>query len=400
MSARRLLQERQCRRFFAAQTLSLLGDSALWLACGIWVKTLTGSNSAAALTFLCFTAPALLAPAAGLLVDRLPHRPLLIAADLAGAAILTPLLLVHDRGDVWLIYAVMALYGLLNIVIAPAQSALLTVLLPPSLLPDANALLRTVQQGLRILAPLAGAGLFTLLGGHAVALLDMLTFLAAAVLLRPCAPLARPDATGRATARPDKRISAGFRFLLSTPPLRRLTLAAAIATLAFGTGEATVYAIIDRALHRPPQFAGVTQTLQGLGAIAGGLLTAAAIRRRGELHTITAGLALLAAATLLLSTPWPLPVLTGMLLAGAALTSIVIALITLLQRQAPHHLQGRVYAAFELCATAPQTAGLAAGAALITALDYRLLLLAAATGLLLATALLATRQRTPARRPT
>ncbi|GAA3452051.1 MFS transporter [Dactylosporangium matsuzakiense] len=217
MSVRRLLHERQCRRFFVAQTLSLLGDSALWLACGIWVKTLTGSSSAAALTFLCFTAPALLAPAAGLLVDRLPHRP---------------------------------------------------------------------------------------------------------------------------------------------------------------------------------------QTLQGLGAIAGGLLTAAAIRRRGELPTITAGLALLAAATLLLSTAWPLSVLTGMLLAGAALTTIVIALITLLQRQAPHHLQGRVYAAFELCATAPQTAGLAAGAALITALDYRLLLLAAATGLVLATALLATRQRTPAGRPT
>lgn len=134
MSARGLWTHPQARRYLTGQTLSLFGDSALWLACGIWVRTLTGSNTAAALTFVFFTAPALLAPLAGLLVDRVRRHPLLIAANLSGAAILTPLLLVHHRRDVWLIYTVMLLYGLLNVLIAPAQSALLTSLLPRDLL--------------------------------------------------------------------------------------------------------------------------------------------------------------------------------------------------------------------------------------------------------------------------
>ena len=183
MSARRLWADRHARRYLSGQALSLLGDSAMWLACGIWVRTLTGSNAAAALTFLFFIAPALLAPAAGLLVDRVRRRPLLIVANVAGAAMLAPLLLVNDRGDVWLIYTVMALYGFLNVLIAPAQSALLAAILPADLLADANATLRTVQEGLRIAAPLAGAGLFTLLGGHAVVLLDMLTFIGATLFL-------------------------------------------------------------------------------------------------------------------------------------------------------------------------------------------------------------------------
>jgi hypothetical protein len=70
MSLRPLFADTRARRYLAGQSLSLLGDSSMWLACGIWVKSLTGSDSAAGLTFFFFTAPAVLAPMAGLLVDR------------------------------------------------------------------------------------------------------------------------------------------------------------------------------------------------------------------------------------------------------------------------------------------------------------------------------------------
>lgn len=130
-----------------------------------------------------------------------------MVANLTGAVVLTPLLLVHDRRTVWLVYAVMLLYGLLNVTIAPAQSASLVVLLPEDLLADANAALRTVQEGLRVLAPVAGAGLFTVLGGRAVAVLDMASFLAAAALvatlrLREPAPPLRSACTGSAGSAP------------------------------------------------------------------------------------------------------------------------------------------------------------------------------------------------------
>ena len=56
---RRLLAHRDARLFLAGQSLSLLGDTALWLALGLWAKDLTGSSSAAGLVILAIVAPQL-----------------------------------------------------------------------------------------------------------------------------------------------------------------------------------------------------------------------------------------------------------------------------------------------------------------------------------------------------
>lgn len=61
---RPLLAHRDGRLYLAGQSLSLVGDSALWLAMGIWVKLLTGSNSAAGMIAL--VSGTLLAPLTGL----------------------------------------------------------------------------------------------------------------------------------------------------------------------------------------------------------------------------------------------------------------------------------------------------------------------------------------------
>ena len=48
---RRLLVHRNARLYLSGQIMSLFGDSALWLAMAIWIKVLTGSSSAAGLSF-------------------------------------------------------------------------------------------------------------------------------------------------------------------------------------------------------------------------------------------------------------------------------------------------------------------------------------------------------------
>ncbi|MGW5669112.1 MFS transporter, partial [Micromonospora sp. NPDC003776] len=292
MSTRRLLAEPRARRYLAGQTLSLVGDSAMWLACGIWVKDLTGSDGAAGLTFLFFTAPALLAPLAGLLADRLPRRRLLVAANLAGAVILLPLLAVRGPDQVPLIYAVMLLYGCLHLVIEPAQSALLVTLLPGDLLAAANGLLRTARESLRLLAPLAGAGLYALFGGAAVAVLDLATFVGAAALLLtlpgPDPVPERTERTGGVLRHWTGEMSAGFRHLAGHPLLRRVVLATTVLALVLGFAESTGYAVVDRGLHRSPEFLGVLQAAQGLGAVLGGVGSAAAVRRFGEVRVAAA----------------------------------------------------------------------------------------------------------------
>jgi len=213
---RRVLARRDMRLYVAGQTLSLFGDTALWLALAVWAKSLTGSSAAAGMVMFALAAPQLLAPLSGLLVDRVRRRPLLIAANLATAAAVLPLLAVHDRGDIWILYGVTLAYAVSFTVLGSAQSALLATMLPAEELPDANGILQTVREGLRLVAPLAGAALFTAVGGAAVALLDIGTFVLAAgalALMRVGEPApAPPSAERRLTA-----LVAGARHLARTP---------------------------------------------------------------------------------------------------------------------------------------------------------------------------------------
>jgi MFS family permease len=374
---RRLLAQRDARVYLAGQAFSLFGDSSLWLAMGIWVKTLTHSNAQAGLVFFFFTAPSLLAPASGLLVDRYRRRPVLIAANvLTGLAVLA-LLAVHGPGQVWLIDAVMVAYGLSYTVLGPAQSALLTVMLPADLLPDANGALNTVQQALRLLGPLAGAGLFVALGAHLIAILDSATFAIAVLsllLLR-----VREPAPHLTHERWSRKVMGGVYHIWRTVELRQVVIAAACTTTVFGFIETIAYAIAGQGLHKPAAFVGLLAATQGAGAVAGGLSAATLVRRLREGRLM--GVAMLIAATgAILQIPALLPtVLLGELLFGAAIPWLIVSLITLSQCLTPPDLQGRVYAAAETLITTPQTISIALGAGLITLTGYRPLLAAMAT---------------------
>ena len=130
------------------------------------------------------------------------------------------LLLVHGRNTLWLIYAVTVLYGVGGLVFGSAQSALLTVILPEDLLGEGNALLQTVREGLRLVAPLAGAGLFAF-GGGTVAMLDAASFVASAIclsLLHVREPAPHPREQHFFT-----EVSAGIRHVFNTLALRYIS---------------------------------------------------------------------------------------------------------------------------------------------------------------------------------
>ena len=99
------------RRLFGGLSASMLGDSIMLLVLSMWVKTLTGSNAQAGLTFLFMVLPSLLAPFIGVYVDRVRRKPVLVWGNLASAAGVLPLVLVRDEGDVWIIWLVAVLYG-------------------------------------------------------------------------------------------------------------------------------------------------------------------------------------------------------------------------------------------------------------------------------------------------
>jgi MFS family permease len=369
---RRLLAHRDGRLYLAGQSLSLVGDNALWLAMGIWVKLLTGSNSAAGLTFFALVSGMLLAPLTGLLADRVRRRPLLVIANLGTAALVCLLLAVTGRGQVWLIYLVMFGYGAANGLITSAQTAFLAVLLPADLLGEANSVLQMASQGLRIVSPLLGAGLLAVTGPRPVILLDAGTFVLAAAAVAALRLREPPPAAAQPHWRAE--VTAGISHIARTPVLKRLMVSGVIALLVFGFFETVPFAVVGQGLHRHPTFLGVLESVMGAGAVAGGVCAARVMRRTGERTLVMAALLACAVACLLMIPPWLPAVLAAMALLGLGVLWVNVGWITLVQRRTPAALIGRVDAALTVAITVPQVISIALGAAVIAVVDYRILL--------------------------
>ncbi|WP_141362104.1 MFS transporter [Streptomyces sp. 6-11-2] len=374
----RVLRDRAAGVCLAAVVVSGFGTSALWLASGVWVKDLTGSNGLAALCLLAMWVPTLAGPALGTLADRVRRGPLLIAANLLLAVLLLALLTVDSPGRVWVLYGVLFVYGATGVVEDAAQSALVATAIGPKLLGDFNGLRMTANEGMKLLAPLAGAGLYAAYGGRCVALLDAVTFLLAAglyAMLRVSEDEPRrPEGSWRAQA------AEGARHLWSHPRLRPLVLAGGATMLFTGVTGALIYAVVDRLGHAPA-YAGVLYAVQGAGSVAIGLASGTALRRLGSRRFAAFGIALTAVGVALRAIPSDPVALVSSVVSGAGLPCVLIAAFTAVQRETPAGLLGRTAATANTLLFAPNVVCLAAGAALVGAVSLPALLAFLALGL-------------------
>jgi MFS family permease len=399
---RRLLRIRNVRIYLLGDLISTAGDNALWLAMAIWMKEMTGSSAWAGLILFFFALGNLFSPLGGVIADRFRRRPLLICGNLFMAALVLLILLVHGRGLMWVVYLVMFAYGLVGSAMGPAETALLPVIVPQDLLAEANGTQQSLSQGLRLVTPLMGAGLFVWAGAGVVAVVDAATFLVAAAslaVLRVSEPVpgtaAAPETSAAPVQGPEavpvpgtepvpepvaERVpekgetSAGFRFLAGEPVLKSITIALGLVLLALGFTESAAFSVVTIGLHRSASFVGVLSTVQGAGAVVGGILAAPLLKRTSEPLLIVAGLASLTVAMVLLAVPNLAANLVAMLAAGLVGPWLIVAATTALQTRTPAHLLGRVTGVFQLSLGLPQIASIGLGAALIAVVNYRILL--------------------------
>ena len=380
---RELMRVRDFRLLLAGQTLSMFGDTAMLLTLGMWAKELTGSNAKAGAVFAVMALPSLLAPFGGLVIDRFKRRTVMIVVDLATAAAVLLLLLVDGREDLWLIYVVALLYGASLILFSSARSAFLHSMLPAESLGEANGMLSTVREAMRLVGPAAGAGLYAWLGGPATATLDAVTFLVSAACL--WAIRLREQRPVRETEPLGVQLSTGFRHLLSQPVLRAGAVATIVSLLAIGLAESVYFAVVDEGLGKSVEFLGLLQVAMGVGAIAGGVAITSVIRKVGELKPVPVGFALITVGSGLSLVPSVPVVALAMVAVGAGLPVVVVCINTMLQLRTPAAIQGRVFTTFEMVLGVPQTLSIAAGAALIAVVAFRIMLTAMTIGLALAT---------------
>ncbi|MEV6811342.1 MFS transporter [Micromonospora sp. NPDC051296] len=429
---RTVLSRPDFRLLFGGLLASMTAESILLLALAIWVKDLTGSDGLAGATIFVIIAPRTLAPLVGWFVDRYPRRPFFVATNLATALLLTPLFAVRDAGDMWIIYGVAALYGLSNLTVGAVLSRLIQELVPSDLLGEANGVLQTVRQGLRLIGPLAGAGLYAVLGGWVLAAVGMAGFVVAAAVVGTLRVAESPDrrhsqVVGTSTAadglhvRPvggatrarrwSSELVAGLRHLASERALRRALVGYGLGSLVMGFTESLIFAYVDRGLGRDAAFVGVLVTVQGIGGLVGGLCSAAVLRRVGELGTLAVGVAFFGPAALALAYPNLWLGFAAVLMAGVSLPLTLVGLHTLVQRRTPPQLLGRVAAAAEAVVRCPQALSIGVGALVVGVLDYRLVFALVGLATLLAGVYLwrgrqlspptgpSTRPRVPAPRP-
>ena len=368
---RELLRIRDARIFLAGWTMSQFGDWALIIVLAVWAKALTDSNASAGLVFFALAAPSIFSPLAGIVVDRVRRRPLLICVYSIEAVAVLSLLFVHDRSDVWILYAMAVFIGCFGTLAASARSALMTVTIPRELLGEGNAIFQSVREGLRLIAPLVGAGIYAAAGGGVVAIVDSVSFVfVVAALLFMRTPEPRFDRVEHTFL---SEALAGAKHIIHTIPLRQIIFTTGAALFVVGFSETIIFAVIDQGLHRPPSFLGVLSSLQGIGAVAGGLTAARGLRKLGDVRVGGLGMAGFGLGELsFVSSSLPV-VAVGTVIAGFGVSWFIVGLMTAIQVRTPLRLQGRVSSAADVFISTPQTISIAVGAVLISIVDYRLL---------------------------
>jgi Major Facilitator Superfamily len=385
------VERRNGRLYLIGLAASLIGNSAMTLVAGIWVKSLTGSSAQAGLVSALAYAPTLAAPVAGLIADRIDRRRWLVVVNLVSAATILSLLGVRSAGEVWLIDVAMAIYGLEAVLLDPAENALFAEIFGDEFRRRINGRRLAIQETGRLVAPLLGAGLFALVSGGAVAALDAATFLVAAGVT---SRLVIGPGSGRSVRSSGlaAELAAGVRHVLGADELRRIAVAGAAVMAISAVGVAAQFSLVS-AVGERPAFLGVFSAVLGAGSIVAALTSGAVLTRIGDRGLALAGLLDFAVGSLLRATGNLPLALAGTLVLGFALPWAFLAVLNIAQRETPDELQGRVSAAVTIALFGPQAPLQALGSVAITVVGFSQIYIASAIATLAVGAWLATRPR-------
>jgi Na+/melibiose symporter-like transporter len=355
------------RLIVGAVAVSALGDVLLWVPLTLHVERLTGSGFAIAALMICLWAPiVLLAPAAGLLADRLETRGLLLGASLAQAAIAVGLALALD--SVAAILALAALLGVGFAVAQPAEFALVPAIAGGRDLARLNGRVEAARYAGMTAGPFAG-GLLAAAGGTSIALLvDAASFalvaLAATLLRTRRRPAARPGARERA------RDGAVELFRDRT---LALVLGVVFVSLLFMSASITaeVFFLKDDV--------GVSNAVYGIvfsswtvGMVLGALVVSRQVRA-GAVATVAIAAVAVQGLGLGLPTVWLAAGFAAAMWLGGGVGHGVKNVLarTLIQERVPERLHGRAFAAYNGLRNGAELVALATGGALVAAIGAR-----------------------------
>jgi len=332
---------------WTAQLISTMGNALTALAAALVVYRLTGSALSVGLMMLAPTVPSLfLGLIAGVVVDRVDRKLLMIAANLvcAGLIALIPLLLSFNVA--WL-YVLVILSSAVQQFYNPAHAGLLPEVASDAELGAANALMAISAYGSQAVGFAASGLLASSFPIAWVFYLDAASFVLAAGCLLGVR-VAQFPVEGHTTIPTVVRdLRAGVRFLGSKPILRSLFLIYLPIFACFGLGTALLLPFSQRALHATEFEYGLIAGLEAGGFILGSLLMARWADRLPEGWWIGLSFIGMGVFGIALSQLPTVPLTAvAILVVGINNAPSIVGRQLVIQRNTPRELRGRVNSAF------------------------------------------------------
>ncbi len=213
---RLLRANRDFRRLWTGQVVSQLGDWFNTVAVYALLLELTGTATSVAAMFVVQQLPsAVIGPWAGVLVDRLDRRRVMIAADVVRGLVVLGLIGVRSADTVWLAYALIGLAVIGTSFFEPARSAMLPAVVAPADLVLANSLSAATWATMLAVGAAVGGLVTSWLGRDVSFVINSASFFLSAVAIggiRPPAATSRPAASQGAAGLLD-----GLRYAWRTP---------------------------------------------------------------------------------------------------------------------------------------------------------------------------------------
>ncbi|MAS35179.1 MAG: MFS transporter [Anaerolineaceae bacterium] len=279
------------------QFASLIGTAMTRFALMIWAYEQTGeATTLALLGFFAFIFQIVLGPIAGVLVDRLDRRLMMLLADLGSGLMTLAMLLLYAAGDlqIWHLYVAEALTGAFESFQIPAYSAATTMLVPKKHYTRASGMRSLALDSSRVIAPFAAGTLLLVVDIDGIMLIDVITFLIAMFTLLIVRIPRPPVSTDSLIAHGWwQQLRSGFVYIMQRPGLRGLMYIFVGIHFFAALAYFSILPAMILARTGNDQIALATvQSALGIGGVVGGLLLSVWGGPRRLIHAICAGTAL------------------------------------------------------------------------------------------------------------
>lgn len=279
------------------QLVSMTGSGMTRFALTIWVYQETGEATALAVVAIFSFAPAIVfSPIAGVIVDRVSRKRVMIASDLAAGLSTVALLVLYSTGylEIWHLWATGFFASAFESFQFPAYSAAITTMVEKKHYTRANAMLGMVHSGSIIIAPILAGTLLPFLGINGIMIIDIATFVfAIGALVFVHIPNPPETAVGRASRGTLLQESVfGFRYIFSNRSLLGLLLIFLAINLTFTLAMVLLAPmILDRTGYNEVLL-GTVMMMFGIGGVVGGVVITVWGGFKRRIHGVLLGIAL------------------------------------------------------------------------------------------------------------